>query len=325
MVKDPTFARFYLLLKIYKRLENVPGRPVISNCGFYTKNISAFLDFHLQPLTREVKSYKKDTNDFLKKLRSLTELPSYIILCSVDVVGLYPNIPHDESQFALQKRLELRREKKLTTSTLVELAEVVLKSNVFIFGKKTLKQIRETAIGIKFAPPYSILFMAEWEEEILMEVELKPYLWWRYREDIFFIWEHGEEKLKEFIYILNKKHPTIKFIAEWSKAQIIFLDVTVYLENGKIKTDLYFKPTDTHQYLHSSSCHPYHCKTGIPYSQTLHLNRICSYSRSFDRRCNDLERWLLERGYKEKVVRKQVLRGRAICRDDRLNREKTPL
>ena len=86
---------------------------------------------------------------------------------------------------------------------------------------------------------------------------------------------------------------------------------------------LYVKPTDTHQYLHSSSCHPYHCKKGIPYSQTLRLNRICSDSRSFDRRCNDLERWLLERGYKEKEVRKQVLRGRAICRDDLLNRERT--
>ena len=35
MVKDPKFARFYLLLKIHKRLENVPGRPVISNCEFY--------------------------------------------------------------------------------------------------------------------------------------------------------------------------------------------------------------------------------------------------------------------------------------------------
>ena len=215
------------------------------------------------------------------------------------------------------------RDKKVSTSTLVELAEVVLKNNIFTFGKKTLKQIRGTAIGTKFAPLYSILFMAELEEEILREVELKPYLWWRFIEDIFFIWEHGEEKLKEFIDVLNKKHPTIKFTAEWSKTQIHFLDVTVYLENGNIKTDLYAKPTDTHQYLHSSSCHPYHCKKGIPYSQTLRLNRICSDSRSFDRRCNDLERWLLERGYKEKEVRKQVLRGRAICRDDLLNREKT--
>ena len=91
----------------------------------------------------------------------MTDLPSDIILCSVDVVGLYPNIPHDEGLSALQKRLELRRDKKVSTSTLVELAEVVLKNNVFTFGKKTLKQIRGTATGTKFAPLYNIIFMTE--------------------------------------------------------------------------------------------------------------------------------------------------------------------
>ena len=30
-VKDPKFARFYLLPKIHKQLNNVPGRPFISN------------------------------------------------------------------------------------------------------------------------------------------------------------------------------------------------------------------------------------------------------------------------------------------------------
>ena len=133
MLKDPKFARFYLLPKIHKRLHDVLGRPVISNCGYYTENISSFLDFHLQPLAREVKSYIKDTNDFLKKLRSLPNLPDDIILCTVDVVGLYPNIPHDEGLSALRKRLDLRQEKDVTTSTLVELAEVVLKNNVFTF------------------------------------------------------------------------------------------------------------------------------------------------------------------------------------------------
>ena len=97
MVKDPKFAHFYLLLKVHKRLHDVPGGPVISNCGNYTENISSFLDFHLQPLAREIKSYIKDINDFLKNLRSLPNLPDDIILCTVDVVGLYPNIPHEES------------------------------------------------------------------------------------------------------------------------------------------------------------------------------------------------------------------------------------
>ena len=140
MVKDPKFARFYLR-KIHNRLENVLGQSVISNCGFYTENISAFLDFHLQPLAREVKSYIKDTNGFLTKLRSLTNLPNDIILCSVDVVGLYPNIPHDEGLSTLQIIMELRRDKKVSTSTLVELAEVALKNNVFTFGKKNFESI----------------------------------------------------------------------------------------------------------------------------------------------------------------------------------------
>ena len=38
ILKDPKFARFYLLPKkgFHKRLHNVPGRPVISNSGYYT-------------------------------------------------------------------------------------------------------------------------------------------------------------------------------------------------------------------------------------------------------------------------------------------------
>ena len=44
-----------------------------------------------------------------------------------------------------------------------------------------------TAIGTKFPLPCSILFMAELEEKRLEGVDNKPYLWWRYIDDIFFI------------------------------------------------------------------------------------------------------------------------------------------
>ena len=128
---------------------------------------------------------------------------------------------------------------------------------------KTLKQKRGTAIGTKFAPPYSILFMAELEEEILQKAEFKPYLWWRYIDDVFFLWQHGEEKLKSFIDSINKMHPTIKFTTDWSKASINFLDIIVSIAEGVIEDDLYVKPTDSHQYLLSSFCHQGYTK-GIP-------------------------------------------------------------
>ena len=113
------------------------------------------------------KSYIKYTNEFLNKLRSLLKLPDNIILCKVDVVGLYPNIPREEGLPALRKRLDNLMEKYISSGTLCDLAEVVLKNNIFKFCKKTLKQKRGAAIGTKFTPPYSILFMAEQEEKIL--------------------------------------------------------------------------------------------------------------------------------------------------------------
>ena len=40
-VQNSKFTKFYLLLKTHKHLHDVPGRPVFSNCGFYTENISS--------------------------------------------------------------------------------------------------------------------------------------------------------------------------------------------------------------------------------------------------------------------------------------------
>ena len=90
-----------LLTKIHKHLHDVPGRPVISNFGFYTENISSFLDHHLEPLAQRVKSYIKDTNRFLNNIKKIGKLPEAAILCTIDVVGFYPNMPHGEGLASL--------------------------------------------------------------------------------------------------------------------------------------------------------------------------------------------------------------------------------
>ena len=57
------------------------------------------------------------------------------------------------------------------------------------------------------------------------------------------------------------------------------------------------------------------------YSQTLRLNRICSNNAFFDQRCNELEHWLHERGYSERVVRQQILKARKTPRNELLEKE----
>ena len=56
-------GNLYLLPKIQKRLYDVPGRTVISNCGTPTEKVSEFLDHHLKPIMQEGWSYIKDTED----------------------------------------------------------------------------------------------------------------------------------------------------------------------------------------------------------------------------------------------------------------------
>ena len=66
--KKPTnLGKMYLLPKIHKRLQSVPSRPVISNCGTTPEKVSEFLDYHLKPTMQSAKSYIKDSSDFFKK------------------------------------------------------------------------------------------------------------------------------------------------------------------------------------------------------------------------------------------------------------------
>ena len=76
IVKDSNFSRFYLLSKIHKALSNVPGRSVILDGGYYTENLFSSLDFYLQPIAKKIKSYIKDTNSFLKRIYSISNLPN---------------------------------------------------------------------------------------------------------------------------------------------------------------------------------------------------------------------------------------------------------
>ena len=92
--------------------------------------------------------------------------------------------------------------------------------------------------------------------------------------------------------------------------------------SNRLITDVYIKPTDTHQYLYASCCHVFHSKKSIPFSQALRFNRICSENSFFDKRSNELEVWLKSRGYSDKMVRSQILKARKYRRSDLLNKEK---
>ena len=218
------------------------------------------MDQQLKPLVPLIPSYVKDINDFLTKLKDMDRFPEGAILVAIDVVGLYPHIPHNEGLEAIRKILNTRTNQEILTNDIVDLAELVLKNNNFEFDGKHFLQKRGTAIGTRMAPAYANLFMHDLESQLLDLAPVKPYLWLRYIDDVFMIWTAREEQLQEFLEWINNYHDTIKFTWDWSRKTVNYLDVQVINNNGVIETDLYTKPTDKHQYLFHTSCHPKGCK-----------------------------------------------------------------
>ena len=152
-------GKMYLLPKIHKRLNDVSARLVISNCGTLTEKISEFLDHHLQTIMKAGRSYINGTGNFLKKFNDIGNIPSNSILVHAEVVGIYPSIPHNAGLRDLYKKLEERTDKKIPSTDLVKMTELILKNNLFEFETKNIQQISGTAIGAKFAPWYRCFFL----------------------------------------------------------------------------------------------------------------------------------------------------------------------
>ena len=189
-----------------------------------------------------------------------------------DVVDLFSSIPHEVGLNALREALDNRENKHILTDNLLKIAEFVSKNNYFEFNGKVKKHLLCTTIGTKFVPKYASIFMDKLESDFLTSQELTLEQWYRYIEDLFFIWTHGEEILALFLNDLNHYHPNIKFTHESNKEHISFLDLNVKLLGNELSTDLHIKSTDRHQYLQYTSSHPKHIKKSVAYIQAPRLS-----------------------------------------------------
>ena len=148
---------------------------------------------------------------------------------TADVVGLYPSIPHNAGLKSLKNALDKRKQKHIPTEKLINMTEFVVKNNFFEFNGSVKQQVSGTAIGTKCAPTYACIYMDEVETEFLKTQENTPLAWFRYIDDIFFIWTQGKEHMETFLQELNNFNPDLKFNFASNEKEIPFLDLKVKL------------------------------------------------------------------------------------------------
>ena len=302
----PRIPVFYTLTKIHK--PTPVGRPIISGCDGPTERISSFVDYILQPIAKTQKSYLKDTTDFINFIER-AKVPENTILVSMDVTSLYTNIPQEEGINTVCKTYEAfyRKNTPIPTHSLREMLKLILQENFFHFYGRDYHQTHGTAMGTKMAVAFANIFMSAVETEIINKSKTKPLRWKRYIDDVFSLWDAKREEIDQFILEANRHHPTIKFTAEISEKEINFLDTTIFkgerfFKNSVLDVCTHFKPTETFQYTHFTSCHAPSVRKGFIKGEALRLLRTNSSEKLYEDNIKKFKTRLRERGYPDNLI-----------------------
>ena len=287
-------------------------RPIVAGPICPTSRLSNFVDLLIKPFTSHVQSYLRDTIDFLNYLPEI--VPENTILASFDVTSLYTNITHELGVHSIKFWLDKHPESlhpRFNKQFVIDSITLILTNNSFTFDDKIFLQKKGTAMRTKMAPSYATLVLGFLEQSLYGRVtdilgeEIGHYIhnnWKRFLDDCYINWPYGEEKLGALHRILNSLNDNIQLTVETSCVELPFLDVMVKKEGTRLTTDIYYKPTDSFQYLPYTSSHPRHTKNNIPYNLARRICMIIENREKRGQRLQELRYILLSKKYPANVI-----------------------
>ena len=206
--------------------------------------ISKFLYVILSPSAQELPSFIKYAPHFLQIINDF-EFPANAshkpLLFTIDVSGLCTSISHDCAMKASKHFLDKRSNKSISTSTLLQLIELVLKMNTFLFNGRYFSQKHGVVMGTKMGPSVACIFMGYFEELFLAEHEHStPMLYKRYIDDIVGAASCHEKELQCFIDHVTNFNSSIKYTYTISNNTVSFHDFQLTMDSNHIKSCVHF-------------------------------------------------------------------------------------
>ena len=133
----------------------------------------------------------------------------------------------------------------------------------------------------------------------------------------------SKQECVELVDWLNFLCPgVVKFKYEYSTKMVEFLDLQIFVENGRLETNLFIKPSNLQLYLDFFSNHPEPCKQGIIYGQALRFIERCSKIEDRDYHLDNLKTKLQQRNYPEKLINEKFSEAKKKTRKDLIHQNR---
>lgn len=304
-------------------------RPIIAGPACPTHRLSHFIDIILQPMVSNVQSYVRDDMDILTKLPKRVGEGSRV--ATFDVEALYSNIHHALGLEAIRYWLEKipNKHSRISNQFILSALSLILECNTFKFDGNHFRQLVGTAMGTKCAPAYATLTLGFLESKLYHSIgkhypeDVSTFFkenYFRYLDDVLIIFDDNKIPLYDIDSELNNLNTSLKFKCESSGHTVNFLDIKIYIkDDSTIETDIFYKPTDTHQYLNFYSNHPRHTKIAVPYNLSRRICMIVSCEELRDQRLKEMGQFLYQCKYPINLINDSINKATAIDRSTLLN------
>ncbi len=302
-----------------------PVRPIGQAHRMITTPAAILTDRLLQGAMRASPAFIPDSIELIKILGGL-RLPREGMLFAADITAMYPNVAtDDEAVKRVVQRVSVSGgapSRVISADGLSRLIKFCL-NNHWVRGPSGRVQQQKSGLGTgsPFAPPYSVIWWATYEDAVVADAKAKGnlLLYKRFIDDIFGVWKGDRESLDAFLGQLSSLYSTIKLegiqvATRGSEVDHVnFLDLTIgweergtteATESFEVRIRTHQKPLNVYQYLPRHTFHPPWVVLGWVRGEVERYARTCTRKEDFDAMLTVFRDRLAARGYAEGEVNK---------------------
>lgn len=299
---NPQAPKLYGLIKLHKI--NHPIRPVVSFISSPVATLAQKLNkILINNINFSPKFTLKNSYDLIEKTKNI-KLPNNSKFVSFDVTNLFTKVPVKETIDIIKNLLTQKTVNPVVASEILNLLEICISKNYFIFNNKLYNQTDGLAMGNPLSPLLADIFMDNLENKISKLNNFKNCLYWfRYVDDILIAFTGTDRQLNKFFKEVNNIHPQIKFTMEVETDKCInFLDLTIKNCSNKHDFSIYRKNTQSDTTIHASSFHPLAQKLAAYKSMIHRLVSIPMNNNNYNKELNIIYQIAINNGFKAQTI-----------------------
>ena len=284
-------------IKAHKPSKDYPARLITSHIGAPQEHVAALINDILKPFIENSPYVCKNSFDFVEKIKTL-KLRPHEKMISFDATALFPSVPINDAVKYILDLLErdekLSQRTNLTPYDIIDLINICLSSSDFVYDNRHHTTEDSGPIGLPLMVTVSQVWMSHTMEGAIKIAKERGHTVPRnitiYIDDCWstILQPPQRQGLRsnkptrdpaaDFNDCLNAVHERVQFTREEEENNAIaFLDVHITrLEDGKMTTKVYRKPSNTNIGLKPQSCQDPKTATASFKGELCRCYRLCS-------------------------------------------------